>query len=213
LIIILLVLTHLKEPTQFIPLYQLDKIDFRGKSVLDIGCWDGFQSFYAESQGAARVVGADDLSQRHMGQNAREFAKEKLKSRVEFLNINVYDLSPKYLGQFDIVMMFGVLYHLIHPMLGIEKACSVCKQDFLMTTHFVDMPGTDIPLCLLYPGNELAGDNSNWSGPNKPWIEKSLLIQGFEFHQVNTYHNDRISVHAKRISSTGSQSKGAKLPQ
>src|ERR1700736_3917320 len=27
---------------------QLDKIDFTGKSVIDIGCWDGFFSFMAK---------------------------------------------------------------------------------------------------------------------------------------------------------------------
>jgi tRNA (mo5U34)-methyltransferase len=30
-----------------------------GKSVLDIGCWDGYFSFRAEREGAARVVGLD----------------------------------------------------------------------------------------------------------------------------------------------------------
>jgi tRNA (mo5U34)-methyltransferase len=33
--------------------------DLRGKSVLDIGAWDGFYSFEAERRGAARVVALD----------------------------------------------------------------------------------------------------------------------------------------------------------
>src|SRR3954454_18825307 len=33
--------------------------DLRGKSVLDIGAWDGFYSFAAERLGAARVVALD----------------------------------------------------------------------------------------------------------------------------------------------------------
>jgi tRNA (mo5U34)-methyltransferase len=33
--------------------------DLRGKSVLDIGAWDGFYSFAAERRGAARVVALD----------------------------------------------------------------------------------------------------------------------------------------------------------
>jgi tRNA (mo5U34)-methyltransferase len=33
--------------------------DLRGKSVLDIGAWDGFYSFEAEKRGAARVVALD----------------------------------------------------------------------------------------------------------------------------------------------------------
>ena len=31
---------------------RLDTIDFKGKTVLDIGCWDGYWSFYAERRGA-----------------------------------------------------------------------------------------------------------------------------------------------------------------
>ena len=33
--------------------------DFRGRSVLDIGAWDGYYSFLAERRGAARVVALD----------------------------------------------------------------------------------------------------------------------------------------------------------
>jgi tRNA (mo5U34)-methyltransferase len=33
--------------------------DFRGRSVLDIGAWDGYYSFLAEQRGAARVVALD----------------------------------------------------------------------------------------------------------------------------------------------------------
>jgi tRNA (mo5U34)-methyltransferase len=183
--------------TDFITPYYLDTIDFKNKSVLDIGCWDGFQLFYAEAHGASRVVGVDDLSQRHMGDRARMFAKEKLRSRVEFVDISVYDLCPKYLGGFDIVMMFGVLYHLVHPMLGIEKACSVCKEEFLLSTHFVQTD-TDVPLCLLYPTNELAEDKTNWSGPNRSWILKALEIQGFSVEKDQQYHGDRIAVYARR---------------
>ena len=42
---------------------QLDLINFEGKSVLDIGCWDGYWSFYAERRGAAEIVALDDFTQ------------------------------------------------------------------------------------------------------------------------------------------------------
>ena len=186
------------QPEEFISKLMLDRVDFSGKTVLDIGCWDGFQAFFAEAQGASKVVGVDDLSQRHAGALAREFAKRKLGSKVEFVNANVYDLSVKDIGSFDIVMMFGVLYHLIHPMLGLEKACGVCKEQFLISTHFV--PSADSsPWCLLYPATELAGDNTNWSGPNIPWIVHGLNIQGFEVATNHIYDGDRICVHSKRV--------------
>ncbi|MFQ5823497.1 MAG: hypothetical protein ACE5JB_05530 [bacterium] len=36
--------------------YRLDEIDFKGKSVLDIGAWDGYFSFAAEERGAQKIV-------------------------------------------------------------------------------------------------------------------------------------------------------------
>src|SRR4051812_27152592 len=41
----------------------LGPVDFKGKSVLDIGCWDGKWSFLAEQRGAASVLATDDNSQ------------------------------------------------------------------------------------------------------------------------------------------------------
>ena len=42
---------------------ELDKIDFAGKTVLDLGCWDGYWSFYAERRGAKHVLATDDRTQ------------------------------------------------------------------------------------------------------------------------------------------------------
>ena len=35
---------------------ELGKIDFADRTVLDIGCWDGYWSFYAEQRGVLRGV-------------------------------------------------------------------------------------------------------------------------------------------------------------
>src|SRR5262245_8908971 len=45
----------------------LDTIDFAGKTVLDIGCWDGYWSFYAERRGAVHVLATDDARQNWAG--------------------------------------------------------------------------------------------------------------------------------------------------
>src|SRR3954447_6409755 len=43
-------------------LQRLHLPDLRGKTVLDVGAWDGFFSFEAERRGAARVVAVDTFS-------------------------------------------------------------------------------------------------------------------------------------------------------
>src|SRR5687767_9189330 len=59
---------------------HLDKIDFAGKSVLDIGCWDGYWSFYAERRGAKSVLATDDVSQNWANGNGLLLAKRLLNS-------------------------------------------------------------------------------------------------------------------------------------
>src|SRR4051795_7915945 len=73
---------------------QLDNIDFAGKNVLDIGCWDGYWSFYAERRKARRVLATDDTSQNWAGEAGFRLAHELLRSSVEVdLQRSVYDLN------------------------------------------------------------------------------------------------------------------------
>src|SRR5207245_1655523 len=91
---------------------QLDAVDFRGKEVLDIGCWDGYWSFYAERNGAKHVLATDDVSQRWSVGNGLLVAKEILQSGIETRqDLSIYRLDS--LGRkFDVIMCFGVYYHL-----------------------------------------------------------------------------------------------------
>ena len=69
------------------PLMQaVREIDFTGKKVLDIGCWDGLFSFEAEKLGASEVYATDIVSQRpHDGHPTFRFAQRILNSRAQSL--------------------------------------------------------------------------------------------------------------------------------
>lgn len=118
---------------------QLDRIDFRGKTVLDIGCWDGYWSFYAEQRGAKAVLATDDISQNWAGRTGVHLAKELLNSNVEInLRQSVYDLAA--LGRkFDIVLFLGVYYHLHAPFQAFAQVRHCCHPG---TTVLVDGPVT-----------------------------------------------------------------------
>ena len=96
---------------------ELDNIDFVNKYVLDVGCWDGYWSFYAERRGAARVCATDDASQNWSGDAGLRLAKELLASQRANINtgISVYDLSICLRERFDVVLCMGVYYHLLDP--------------------------------------------------------------------------------------------------
>src|SRR2546427_7379454 len=91
---------------------QLAAVDFHGKSVLDIGCWDGYWSFYAERRGAASVLASDDVTQNWADGRGLPLARELLGSNVEIRqDVSIYDLSSLN-RQFDIILCLGVFYHL-----------------------------------------------------------------------------------------------------
>ena len=63
-------------------LYLFDRLAFEGKSVLDIGCWDGYFSFMAEQRGARRVVSLDDPEFRWGGLDGYKFLHRHFQSRA-----------------------------------------------------------------------------------------------------------------------------------
>lgn len=94
---------------------ELAAIDFRGKTVLDVGCWDGYWSFHAERRGAKAVLASDDFTQNWSSAGGVYLAKELLRSNVEIdPHRSVYDLAG--IGRtFDVVLCLGVFYHLWDP--------------------------------------------------------------------------------------------------
>lgn len=152
-----------------------------GRSVLDIGAWDGFFSFEAERRGAARVLATDSFSWSGGGWGTKagfELARQALGSRVEDLDIDVMDLSPERVGTFDVVFFLGVLYHVKHPLLALERVASV-TNDLLVLETVVDMIGIRRPAAAFYPGRELNGDPTNWWGPNPAAVHGMLRSVGF----------------------------------
>jgi 2-polyprenyl-3-methyl-5-hydroxy-6-metoxy-1,4-benzoquinol methylase len=103
----------------------LEKIDFKNKKVLDIGCRDGLFSFYAEKRGASEIIGIDnDLSK-----GATEFLIPYFNSKVKMYQKNLYDLSEEDYGKFDIIIFVGVLYHLRYPFYSFKKIKEILNKD------------------------------------------------------------------------------------
>jgi tRNA (mo5U34)-methyltransferase len=111
---------------------QLAAIDFAGKTVLDVGCWDGYWSFYAERHGARAVLATDDVTQNWSDGRGLLLAKELLRSRVETRqDLSIYDLASLE-RQFDIIMCLGVYYHLIDPVLAFAQLRHCCHAQSLL---------------------------------------------------------------------------------
>jgi tRNA (mo5U34)-methyltransferase len=153
-----------------------------GKSVLDIGAWDGFFSFEAERRGAERVLATDSFVWRGnvdwADKRGFDLSKRALGSKVEELEIDVLDMSPDKIGTFDVVFFLGVLYHMKHPLLALEKVASVAR-DFLVLETAVDLLSVKRPAIAFYAGNEVGLDSTNWCGPNPAAVVAMLKTVGF----------------------------------
>jgi tRNA (mo5U34)-methyltransferase len=153
--------------------------DLTGRSVLDVGAWDGFFSFECERRGAKRVLAADWFpADGWPNRDGFDLARRALGSRVEHRTLDVLDLSPETAGVFDVVLLLGVLYHMKHPLLALERLASVCGGMLILETH-VDLLDCPRPAMAFYPGTEVNGDPTNWCGPNPPMIEAMLRTVGF----------------------------------
>jgi tRNA (mo5U34)-methyltransferase len=171
-----------------------------GKSVLDIGSYDGYFAFEAERRGASRVLATDwqCWNLEGMGDGVGfEIARAALHSRVEKLPIGVEDISPQTVGVFDVVLFLGVLYHAQDPMQYLRNVFSVCQETVILETHF-DGSDYDRPMMVFYPKDTLMGDPSNFWGPNPACVEHMLYEVGFRRVEFISTHLDRLVVHAHR---------------
>jgi tRNA (mo5U34)-methyltransferase len=156
--------------------------DLTGRSVLDIGAWDGFFSFEAERRGARRVLATDSFCWDGGGWGSKanfDLARRALRSHVEDKWIQVLDLSPEAVGVFDVVLFLGVLYHMKHPLLALERVASVTSDHLIMTTQ-VDLLAIKRPAMAFYPGTELNDDPTNWVGLNPAALFAMLELAGFK---------------------------------
>ena len=157
--------------------------DLHGKTVLDIGAYDGYFSFEAERRGASYVLAYDHLAPDRSGFS---LAHGVLNSQVKHQVGSVYDLSPQTVGQFDIVLFLGVIYHLRSPLLALERIHSVCKDVMYLESYIsTDVLGRDEHLVARFlPSNELNNDPTNWWAPTRACLEAWITSHGFEAEPI-----------------------------
>lgn len=165
--------------------------DLRGKTVLDVGAFDGYFSFAAERLGASRVVALDTyVWRRPGGKDGFQYARSVLGSKVEDIEVEVLDISPETVGHFDVVLFLGVLYHMRHPLLSLERVAEVTKQQLILET-LVDMTFMRAPVAAFYPW-QMLGDGTNWWGPNRAAVLGMLHSVGFD--RAEAYPSKRVTL-------------------
>lgn len=166
----------------------------RGKTVLDVGCWDGYFSFLCESRGAT-VTPVDTFQYREFvqgkygialrGGEGFRVAARLLGSRLKLKRCDFSTLR----GSFDIALFFGVLYHERHPLLALEHLARLTNEYAVVETHYVKSRGE--PLLRFYPGSSFNQDATNFWGPTLSCVELMLKDVGFRnVSLVRTFRHD-----------------------
>lgn len=167
--------------------------DLRGRRVLDVGAWDGWFTFECERRGA-QVTAVDCVEL----ETFRE-AHRLLGSRAEYLILDVNELSAARLGTFDIVLFFGVLYHLRHPLLGLEKMVELTTDLALVESFVIQPEPRAIPAVMeFYERGELGGQMDNWCGPSPECLLALCRSAGFASAELRDVTSNRASVVCRR---------------
>ena len=193
--------------------------NLENKTVLDIGAADGYYSFLCESRGAKKVVAVDWT----------EFpgftvAHKVLNSKVEFRKLVIDDSTIGFTKiksqvgtideikeKFDVVLLFGVLYHIPSPIMVIQKLFKNTSM-LLIASHIID---SKEPAMYYYPEYSLTpGDTTNWWVPTPSCLTdigkrigfmKSDLVDTFDFDSINAtpQQTDEVKSGIRRIHKVG----------
>ena len=155
-----------------------------GRRCLDVGTFDGFWAFEMERRGAREVVAidildprrwdwppgsppevVDALAARKRGGTGFELAREALRSRVERLELSVYDVEEAVTGRFDFIFLGSLLLHLRDPVLALQRLRAVCDGRLLVLDVF------DPAMTARHPRRPVA----TLDGRGRPWWWQSNL--------------------------------------
>jgi tRNA (mo5U34)-methyltransferase len=162
--------------------------DLSGLTALDVGTTNAGTAFELERRGAARVVAIDIYDSDWFGVGA---LTKFLESRVEYVRASVYELRQRFPERFDVVIFWGVLYHLRHPLLALDNLRSVAGRDISLESAVCD---SELPLgereqalVRFYRRDELGGDPSNWFVPTVAALEDWCRSAGFDVERMDVW--------------------------
>lgn len=117
----------------FPPLLKLFEGSLKNLRILDVGCNCGGFSFAASKYGAKEIIGID-ADEKNIKQ-ANAIKKYLGVKNVKFLRLNAEEISEKNLGNFNLTILAGIIYHLEDPIGTMRKISNVTKSTLLVDSH------------------------------------------------------------------------------
>jgi SAM-dependent methyltransferase len=176
----------------------LESVDWRGKTVLDIGGYDGFAAEIAHKGGAKLAICLDNHQYEHYGwQDIKREGVEYVQGDVMHLE-GKYDepLFPGAWNKWDVLINYNVLYHVKNPWAFLDKCRSIVKEDgeMLLCTLFRYHTG---PWMYVYEPRECnPTDETVYFGPSLLALERLLKHTGWDAERYALTH-DRVLYRCK----------------
>lgn len=144
-----------------------------GRTILDVGCGNGYHCWRMAGAGAKLVIGVDPTPLFVCQFFAiQHFIRDP---RVWVLPLGIEDV-PETPGAFDTVFSMGVLYHRKDPLEHIEQLKSFVRPggELVIETLVVDGPEGHV----LVPEGRYAKMRNVWNIPSVPTLEKWMRDTG-----------------------------------
>lgn len=109
--------------------------DYAGRSALDLASHQGWFAIRMAQAGFGRVLGIDARAS-HI-EDSRLMAQIYGLDSLAFQQGDVHAVDAEAVGQFDVVLMLGLLYHLENPIGALRICRALCRDLCLIETQVV----------------------------------------------------------------------------
>ncbi|MSQ97915.1 MAG: methyltransferase domain-containing protein [Xanthomonadales bacterium] len=109
--------------------------EFGGLTAIDLACHQGYFAVKLAMAGFS-AVSAVDARQNHVD-DSRLITEAYSLSNLNVAQSDIFDLDSTIVGQFDVVLMLGLLYHLENPVGALRIARSLCRNCCVIETQVV----------------------------------------------------------------------------
>ena len=190
---------HIDVLATFMDLYGVREDDFRGKKVLDIGCWTGGAALLLAAMGAD-VVAVEEV-RKYV--DCVEYLKQCFGvDNLQVENRSLYSLDDEgFRDRFDIVLYSGVLYHVSDPVLSLRIVFNCLKDGGTCLLETMAVGGSRS--CCVYEGARHTLDRPkeqeprvgwNWFVPSLEAVRRMMIDVGFNVRQATLHKEDRALV-------------------
>ena len=145
-------------------------VEFYGRTVLDVGGYDGHDAIDALKHGASRATVIDNKQWRQYG-----WPEPVQDDRVVYADADLFDWDEKA----DVVLCINVIYHLRNPLEGIKKLRQLTREVLIIRSSWVPESEAEGGWHW-YENGSGHQNNTVWARPTRQGLWVALESHGFK---------------------------------